>query len=165
MRPEGSLLGQAGLRSTPQRLAIIRAVAAQPRPVTAQELYARLRGKRGSPGLATVYRTLNSLSEAGVLRTFAAGEGELAYRLCEPGHHHHLICESCGKVVEIPSCEVEEWADGVASRRGFVAIRHQADIFGLCASCRPEATGPTRHRPAGPARRAGTKRGAVRLTS
>jgi Fur family ferric uptake transcriptional regulator len=149
MRPEGPLLSQAGLRSTPQRLAILRAVASHPRPVTAQELYARLRGKRGSPGLATVYRTLNSLSEAGVLRTFAAGEGELAYRLCEPGHHHHLICEACGKVVEIPSCEVEEWADGVAMRRGFVAIRHQADIFGLCGSCRPAAspTSAPRHRP------------------
>ena len=135
MRREGALLDDAGLRPTRQRMAILRAVADERRPVTAQQLFSRLRRGRASPGLATVYRTLRSLSDAGVLRTFDAGEGEVAYRLCEQGHHHHLICESCGLVTEIPSCEVEEWAAGVARRRGFVALRHQADIFGLCASC------------------------------
>jgi Fur family ferric uptake transcriptional regulator len=140
MRSEGAVLGEAGLRPTRQRVSILRAVSREPRPVTAQGLYLRLRGRRGSPGLATVYRTLNSLTDAGVLRRFPAGEGEVAYRLCDPGHHHHLICESCGQVVEIPSCEVEEWAAGVAKRRGFVATAHQADIFGLCATCKGAAT-------------------------
>jgi Fur family ferric uptake transcriptional regulator len=144
VKGEGAVLGEAGLRPTRQRLAILHAVAGERRPVTAQELYSRLRVGRRSPGLATIYRTLRSLSEAGVLRTFPAGEGELAYLLCEPGHHHHLICEGCGRVVEIPSCEVEEWAGGVARRRGFVATRHQADIFGLCAAC--QRTGPARGR-------------------
>ncbi|HYU56892.1 MAG TPA: Fur family transcriptional regulator [Actinomycetota bacterium] len=140
MNREGALLGDAGLRPTRQRLAILRSVAAERRPVTAQDLYARLRGSGPSPGLATVYRTLRSLADAGVLRTFPAGEGEVAYRLCEPGHHHHLICEGCGQVVEIPSCEVEEWASGVAERRGFTAAHHQADIFGLCPKCRAAAS-------------------------
>ena len=143
MSPESALLAEAGLRPTRQRLAILRSVTGERRPVTAQQLYARLRSSRDRPGLATVYRTLRSLAEAGVLRTFPAGEGEVAYRLCEPGHHHHLICEECGQVLEIPSCEVEEWANGVAERRGFTAYHHQADIFGLCASCRAEA-GPRR---------------------
>jgi Fur family ferric uptake transcriptional regulator len=145
MRAEGALIDSAGLRPTRQRVAILRAVAAERRPVTAQDLYARLRGARGSPGLATIYRTLGALTEAGVLRTFPAGEGEVAYRLCEPGHHHHLICEKCGRIVEIPSCEVEEWASGVAQRRGFTATRHQADIFGLCSDCqRPASRRPAR---------------------
>lgn len=145
MRAEGALIDSAGLRPTRQRVAILRAVAAERRPVTAQDLYARLRGARGSPGLATIYRTLGALTEAGVLRTFPAGEGEVAYRLCEPGHHHHLICEACGRIVEIPSCEVEEWASGVAERRGFTATRHQADIFGLCSDCqRPASRRPAR---------------------
>ena len=135
MTREGTLLAGAGLRPTRQRMTILRAVAREDRPVTAQDLYARMRGRAASPGLATIYRTLNSLSDAGVLRRFPAGEGEVAYRLCEPGHHHHLICDRCGVMVEIPSCEVEEWATGVARRRGFVATRHQADIFGVCADC------------------------------
>jgi Fur family transcriptional regulator, ferric uptake regulator len=134
----GELLADAGLRPTRQRMTILRAVAREDRPVTAQDLYARMRREASWPGLATIYRTLNSLSDAGVLLRFPAREGEVAYRLCQPGHHHHLICERCGIIVEIPSCEVEEWAAGVASRRGFVASRHQADIFGQCASCAKE---------------------------
>src|SRR5439155_140054 len=93
MKAEGTLIDAAGLRPTRQRIAILRAVATERRPVTAQDLYARLRGARGSPGLATIYRTLGALTEAGILRTFPAGGGEVAYRLCDPGHHHHLICE------------------------------------------------------------------------
>ncbi|TMK96429.1 MAG: transcriptional repressor, partial [Actinobacteria bacterium] len=58
MKAEGTLIDAAGLRPTRQRMAILRAVATERRPVTAQDLYARLRGARGSPGLATIYRTL-----------------------------------------------------------------------------------------------------------
>ena len=144
MRAEGALIDAAGLRPTRQRVTILRAVAGERRPVTAQDLYARMRGARGSPGLATIYRTLGALTEAGILRTFPAGEGEVAYRLCDPGHHHHLICEGCGQVVEIPSCEVEEWASGVARRRGFTTTGHQADIFGLCTTCQRAARRPAR---------------------
>jgi Fur family ferric uptake transcriptional regulator len=129
-------LAQAGLRPTKQRVAIVEAVARERRPVTAQELHRHLSDAPSGPGLATVYRTLGALAEAGVLSTFPAGDGELAYRLCEPGHHHHLICERCGSIVEIPSCEVEDWAVQMARRRGFTATGHQADIFGVCQNCR-----------------------------
>jgi Fur family ferric uptake transcriptional regulator len=105
------------------------------RPVTAQALHASLNQRGLGPGLATIYRTLQHLAQAGLARTFPAGEGELAYKLCDPGHHHHLICERCGTVVEIPSCEVEEWAMAVATRRGFSLSSHQAELFGLCDTC------------------------------
>jgi Fur family ferric uptake transcriptional regulator len=136
MIAERDRLEEVGLRPTRQRVAIISAISRERRPVTAQELHRRLSGRSRGPGLATVYRTLHALAEAGVLRTFPAGEGEIAYRLCEPGHHHHLICERCGTIVEIPSCEVEDWAAVVAERRGFSSTWHQADIFGVCAKCR-----------------------------
>ena len=136
MRGQRERLAEAGLRPTRQRLVILEAVAGERRPVTAQKLHRRLQEEPGGPGLATVYRTLGALAGAGVLSTFPAGEGEVAYRLCVPGHHHHLICESCGTIVEIPSCEVEDWAAQVATRRGFSSRWHQADIFGLCPKCR-----------------------------
>ncbi|HXF72289.1 MAG TPA: Fur family transcriptional regulator [Actinomycetota bacterium] len=130
-----AVLGAAGLRPTRQRAAILRALGRAGRPVTAQALHARLQRSGDGPGLATVYRTLQALAQAGLARTFPAGEGELAYKLCEPGHHHHLICEGCGLVVEIPSCEVEPWAARTARRRGFTVSSHQAEIFGRCAAC------------------------------
>jgi len=123
-----------GLRPTRQRRAILQAVAAEDRPVSAQDLHARLRSSGEAAGLATVYRTLQALADAGVLRTFQTPTGEVAYKVCEPGHHHHLICTRCGRVEEIPSCEVEEWASQVARRRGFSVSSHQADIYGVCAA-------------------------------
>lgn len=133
-RAEGMLV-EAGLRPTRQRVAVVLAVEKAGRPVTAQALHARLSRPGRGPGLATIYRTLQALEQAGYARTFPAGEGELAYKLCDPGHHHHLICEGCGLVVEIPSCEVETWATRAARRRGFTVSSHQADVFGLCDEC------------------------------
>jgi Fur family ferric uptake transcriptional regulator len=113
-------------------VAIIDALDGKERPVTAQELHTDVRG----PGLATVYRTLNALAATGMAETFLAGDGEQAFKLCEPAHHHHLICERCGQVVEVPSCEVEGWAASVAKRRGFTVSGHRADVFGVCERCR-----------------------------
>ncbi|MEX0832807.1 MAG: Fur family transcriptional regulator [Actinomycetota bacterium] len=136
MSTEAPMLEQADLRPTKQRLAIIEAIEKSGRLVTAQALHAKL-NKKGAdgPGLATVYRTLQALADAGLVRTFPAGEGELAYKLCDPVHHHHLICENCGRVAEIPSCEVEDWASAVARKRGFQVSSHQAEIYGLCERC------------------------------
>jgi Fur family transcriptional regulator, ferric uptake regulator len=135
-----TLAAISGLRPTPQRVAIIRALEGKDRPVTAQALHDQVRG-RGGPGLATVYRTLRALAEAGTAETFTAGEGEVAYKLCEVAHHHHLICERCGQVVTIPSCEVEDWATAVGRRRGFAVTGHRADVYGLCRSCRRRRAG------------------------
>ena len=129
------LARMAGLRPTPQRVAIIEALEGKERPVTAQALHSGFRGATG-PGLATVYRTLRALADTGLAESFPAGESELAYRLCEPAHHHHLICERCGQVQTIPSCEVEDWAAAVARRRGFSVTGHRADVYGLCERCR-----------------------------
>jgi Fur family transcriptional regulator, ferric uptake regulator len=130
-----ALARDSGLRPTHQRVAIIEALGKKDRPVTAQSLHDELRG-RGAPGLATVYRTLRALADAGTAETFEAEPGELAYKLCEVVHHHHLICERCGDVQTIPSCEVEGWAGAVARRRGFRVTGHRADVYGLCAECR-----------------------------
>jgi len=135
MSEAAALARMAGLRPTPQRVAIIEVLEGQERPVTAQDLHGEFRGG-GRPGLATVYRTLKALEDTGLAETFDAGEGEQAYRLCEPAHHHHLICERCGQVQTIPSCEVEGWASSVARRRGFSVTGHRADVYGVCERCR-----------------------------
>jgi len=130
-----AMFAGTGLRSTKQREAIARAMEKAGRPISAQALHARLNRHGRGPGLATIYRTLQALEQAGYARTFPAGEGEVSYKLCDPGHHHHLICEGCGLVIEIPSCEIEGWAMRAARRRGFAVSSHQADIFGLCETC------------------------------
>lgn len=126
----------AGLRPTRQRVAVIEALGGKVRPITAQSLHREVGRRAGGPGLATVYRTLRSMAESGLVETFEAGEGEVGYKLCDTVHHHHLICDRCGQMVSIPSCEVEDWARVVARRRGFAVTGHRADIYGLCENCR-----------------------------
>jgi Fur family ferric uptake transcriptional regulator len=50
-------------------------------------------------------------------------------------HHHHLVCQRCGRVVEIDTCGVDLWASRVAVSHGFTITDHQADVFGVCAAC------------------------------
>ena len=138
MSQAAALARMAGLRPTPQRVAVIEALEGKPRPVTAQDVHEEVRGTAGA-GLATVYRTLRALADAGTAETFSAEGGEVAYKLCEVVHHHHLICERCGDVASIPSCEVEDWASAVGRRRGVQVTDHRADVYGVCASCRGRA--------------------------
>jgi Fur family transcriptional regulator, ferric uptake regulator len=136
MTEAAAVVRMAGLRPTRQRVAVIEALGGKERPITAQSLHREVGRRAGGPGLATVYRTLRAMAESGLVETFEAGEGEVGYKLCDAVHHHHLICDRCGQMVTIPSCEVEDWARVVARRRGFAVTGHRADIYGLCEKCR-----------------------------
>jgi Fur family ferric uptake transcriptional regulator len=127
-------LREAGLRATRQRLTVLDALRGRPDAITAQDLHSELRTAGEPVGLTTVYRTLASLADAGLLDAFTR-DGEQAFRLCSDDHHHHLICETCNRVDEITAEEVERWVDEVASRRGFRVTGHRADVFGVCADC------------------------------
>ena len=127
-------LSEAGLRLTRQRSAILAALERKNRFITAQDLHHELRGRRGAPGLATVYRTLATLALAGVLDT-SVRDGEQAFRLCGTDHHHHLVCESCGRVEEVGSEQVETWVRQLARRRGFRVTTHTAEVYGICRDC------------------------------
>ena len=104
--------------------------------VSAQSLHAVLRDEGTGIGLATVYRALADLAAEGDADSLQSPEGESLYRACQsPGHHHHLICRSCGLTVEIQGNDVEEWAHRTAAQNGFTEAAHIVDIFGLCAAC------------------------------
>lgn len=127
-------LRASGLRLTKQRALIVEALEHKTGFTTAQELFHQLRKRRDAPGLATVYRTLATLAAAGALDS-SIREGEQVFRLCGSRHHHHLVCESCGRVEEVASQQVEAWVKQVARRRGFRVTGHTADVYGICASC------------------------------
>lgn len=102
---------------------------------SAQDIHATLRGNGEKVGLATVYRALQSLvdsGEADVLRTAA---GEAVYRACGRGHHHHLVCRSCGATVEVEGPTVERWTRSISAEHGFSDVSHTLEIFGTCPDC------------------------------
>lgn len=122
-------------RKTWQREAVREALETADSFVSAQRLHATLLESGSRIGLATVYRTLTRLTALGEADTLQSQEGESLYRACTTGHHHHLICRSCGLTVEIKADAVEIWAQRVASENGFTDPAHVVDVFGLCAAC------------------------------
>src|SRR5215212_5785825 len=105
-------------RRTEQRRQILEALRASDRAVTAQELHGELAGV----GLATVYRNLQRLADEGSADTLRRDSGEVAFLLCEGGHHHHLSCRVCGRVERIRDCRVDDWARNVAADHAFAEV-------------------------------------------
>jgi Fur family ferric uptake transcriptional regulator len=120
-------------RLTPQRRALLDLIADRNASFTAVDLFEAAR--RGSPrlGLATVYRTVELLRRTGSVRPLV-GDARPAYVRCEPGHHHHLVCLSCGAVEETELCGAPS-ATELRRRYGFRAEGHELDIYGSCARC------------------------------
>lgn len=123
-------------RRTRQQAAVARVLESSPEFRSAQQLHDQLKADGTSVGLATVYRNLQGLVEAGVVDTIRSGEGEQLYRRCETTeHHHHLICTKCGKTVEITGDAVEAWLASLAAEHGFSRLEHDLEMTGVCADC------------------------------
>lgn len=124
-----------GARPTRQRKAVAAALDEVEVFSSAQEIHALLRQRGEDVGLTTVYRTLQALADAGEVDVLRTPEGESVYRQCSTGHHHHLVCRSCGLTVEIEGPTVESWADRTAAQHGFAQVEHTLEIFGTCGDC------------------------------
>lgn len=122
-------------RSTKQRSAIMDLLGQISDFRSAQDLHAILRQEGSRIGLTTVYRTLQTLADSNIVDVMRLDGGEVFYRLCSDGHHHHLVCRKCGKTVEVEGAVVETWTDKVAAEHGFTNVNHTFELFGLCADC------------------------------
>jgi len=123
-------------RVTKQRLAVAAALKELDDFVSAQELHRWLLDRGDKVSLATVYRILQSMADDELVDVLRAAEGEAVYRRCRADHHHHhLVCRSCGKAVEVEAPAVESWAARVAAEHGYSAPTHTVEIFGLCPAC------------------------------
>ena len=114
---------------------VIGALKKQGKFSSAQSVYQLLRKDGESTGLATVYRSLQKADARNTVDVLRKDDGEALYRLCETGHHHHLVCTSCGKTIEVEGSSVERWANTVAKNNGFRKVSHVVELFGLCAKC------------------------------
>ena len=124
------------MRATRQGDAVSAALAATDAFSSAQDLHARLRSQGASVGLTTVYRHLQVLADRGEVDVLRREDGETLYRRCTTdSHHHHLVCRSCGRTVEIAGPEIEAWTSQVAAKEGFIDVTHTVEISGVCAAC------------------------------
>ena len=129
-----------GYRLTAARRAILAALTAAGGHVTADELAAAVAlaaRDGGAPrvGRMTVYRTLDLLGELGLLRPVYQGTGAAHYVLLLDGHHHHLVCSRCRRVIEFDECALAELAETVGRRYGFAVEGHLLEFYGRCSNC------------------------------
>ena len=122
-------------RPTRQQAAVAAMLGQCEEFTSAQAVHARLREAGDPVGLATVYRALQAMVEAGTVDVLRTDDGEAVYRACSTHHHHHLVCRLCGRTVEVEGPTVERWADAVARDHGFTDVTHTLEIFGTCADC------------------------------
>ena len=116
-----------GYKATPQRLAVLEAVAAEQ-----HQSFEGVRARCTEVGIVTVYRTLDLLSGLGLVRRVDLGDGP-RYELAED-HHHHLICEGCGGITEFEQCPLD--VRGLPEVGGDFQVRaHSLEVYGTCSAC------------------------------
>ncbi len=132
--PEPTPLKEAGLKRTAQREAILAALEASDRPLTVEEIRQRLGDT--SSGVPTIYRNLQRFVEEGWAEALPSTDQVLRYVRCRSReHHHHILCEICGRVAEVEGCGLEAVLLDLERRSGFRIERHQLNLSGRCAHC------------------------------
>ena len=123
-------------RATRQNTAIRAAIAAAGRPLSPTEVLDEARRHVAALGLATVYRNLKSLVDAGAIQVVTL-PGEVArYEMAQRGHHHHFRCDACQRVFDVHECPGD--LAGLAPP-GFSVARHEITLYGRCSDCQPAA--------------------------
>jgi len=127
-------LRDAGLKQTPQRQGILRVLQSSDRPLTVEEIWERMEGRRS--GLPTIYRNLERFVQEGWAESILGVDQVMRFVRCESAHHHHhLQCDTCGRMVEVDGCGLDEALERMATRSGFHITRHQLVLYGLCPGC------------------------------
>jgi Fur family ferric uptake transcriptional regulator len=131
----GNALQQRGYRLTAARQVILEVLVASGGHMSADDLAEKVRQQAPGVGRMTVYRTLDLLNELGFIRPVYQGTGAAHYILLEEGHHHHLICSTCDRVIEFDECVLEEVERLVSGRFNFQVQGHQLEFYGRCQQC------------------------------
>ena len=129
-------LARAGHRSGGARRAVVALLAGQRCCLSAHDIHARLRGTERSVGIASVYRALDALAHLGLVRRVDV-DGTACFEPADPSgdHHHHAICERCGKLDAFADPQLETLIDEVAARLGYAMDGHDVVLRGACPDC------------------------------
>ena len=134
--PLVAAMGSAGYRVTEPRRAVAELIAAREGHFSAADLMDDARVRRLGIGRATIFRSLDLLTDLGVLERLDLPSGEHAYVPCEPVHHHHVVCSACGRVTEIDDSGIAAAVEDVERATGWQVDGHRLELYGRCPHCR-----------------------------
>lgn len=128
------LLKGTGVRMTPQRHAILEYLVGSFSHPTADEIYKALEDKFPNMSVATVYNNLRVFKEIGLVKELTYGDASSRFDYVT-SDHYHVICESCGKIVDFPYTRLEEVEQKAAEETGFLIRSHRLELYGVCPEC------------------------------
>ena len=130
------ILRERGHKLTPQRHTVLKVMASSHDHLTPEVIYEKSRLEDPGIGRVTVYRTLDLLSKLDLVCRVHAEGGCRSYMMRRPTeHHHHLVCSSCGKVVDFTNCSLAEIEKKLSQESGFNITGHLLEFHGLCRDC------------------------------
>jgi Fur family ferric uptake transcriptional regulator len=133
-------LRKKGLKVTRERTALFEEIFSTHRHFDAEDLVIRMRDRGTRVSRATIYRTLELLCECGLAGRVRLNEEKYRYERLRKGEHHdHLVCSSCGKVIEFVDAAIEKRQEAVCREHDFAATSHAHQIRGICSQCRKSA--------------------------
>jgi Fur family ferric uptake transcriptional regulator len=139
MRKTGEIidrLSEQGYRLTPQRMMVLSAIENARNHISAEEIYAQVRAKYRHVNISTVYRTLDLLKSLGLVTETDLGGGRVRYHPMEKGHHHHLVCQDCGRIIDLDESVLASLKSQLRREYNFDADMKHLGIFGRCGDCR-----------------------------
>jgi Fur family ferric uptake transcriptional regulator len=128
-------LHEKGLRMTPQRMMIVAAIEESTDHISAEDVYSQVIKKYPNVNISTVYRTLELLEEMGLVTKTDLGGGRVRYHPAEKGHHHHLVCRECGKIIDLKEDAMNGLKESLAKDYQFIADLRHLGIWGRCLQC------------------------------
>jgi len=128
-------LKDKGIRWTKQRRMIIRVLLASTRPLSAQDIFAKLQRDYPKLRLSTVYRNLNSFKDGKIVRSLNLTGNEQKFELIDGNHHHHLICIECDDIIPL-DCPLKDFENKLKDDTGYTILDHRMKIYGLCPNCK-----------------------------
>jgi Fe2+/Zn2+ uptake regulation proteins len=135
-----SRIRQNKYKITPQRQAVLKVLSAATQPLSPSEVHELVQAAKPSTGMATVYRSLQLLSELGlVCELHTAGNCHRYLLRRIDSHHHHLICSGCGQVIHVEGCGLKEITENLSRQTGFAIDAHLLEFIGRCRNCQKEA--------------------------
>ena len=131
-----------GLLCSEQREQILATFLKTEKHLTINDLYDLIRKRHPQIGLATVYRTMKIICDAGLARETDFGDSTRRFEhKYKHQHHDHLVCLKCGRIIEVMSPAIEKLQTSLAKKHKFTAAKHRMEIFGICRTCKSGSSG------------------------
>ena len=136
-----SILRQHGYRLTPQRRAVVKTIARSHNHLTPAAIYQKVKREYPAIGLVTVYRNLEILAGLGLICEVHVGGSCRSYLMRKPlGHHHHLVCSECGRVIDFADCDLSKLEQRLSRETDFNIEGHLLEFIGCCPDCQKAAS-------------------------